>query len=140
MQMGGVMDSEGVFAAARSVRWYLPDLVGPDADRVDGALAELLAERWNDEGETRLRGVLQSSEGTSAFLEAVLDDAPHFRPPQVRPGAFKGGGYSSLPGNIGAVDAPMYRCPVGNDYDWWRQAVGTPIPVCPTHGRVLVRA
>jgi hypothetical protein len=134
------MGPEGVFAAARSVRWYLPDLVGPDADRVDGELSGLLAERWDEEVGARLRGLMESTEGTSAFLEAVLDDAPDFRPPQVRSGAFKGAAYSGLAGDIGAVNAPMYRCPVGNDYDWWRPAAGTPIPMCSTHRVVLVRA
>ncbi|WP_166351012.1 hypothetical protein [Phytoactinopolyspora limicola] len=133
------MGFEGVVAAARAVRWYLPELVGPVAGQIDETLAELLAEEWDEDVGVRLRQVMERAEGTSAFLEAVLDDTPDFRPPQVRSRTLKSDAYDGLPGLVGQVEAPMFHCPAG-DYDWWRPAVGTPIPKCPTHECMLVRA
>ena len=130
---------EGLLAAARGIRWFLPELVGPAAECVDAELAKLLTKAAESEDiEVRLREVLEHRQETSAFLYAVLDDAPDYRPPQARPATLKVGGYEPLPSQAGPIDVSKYRCPQG-DFDWYRQAVGIPIPVCPTHHCVLVR-
>ena len=36
---------EGLYAAARAIRWFLPDLIGPAAEEVDAEIAELLTRR-----------------------------------------------------------------------------------------------
>ena len=134
------MTAEGVQEAARNVRPYLSELVGPAAAEVDAQLAELLAaaEQGEDVG-TELRAALDSHEGTLAFLEAVLDDAPKYRPPQVQPSSLKGA-YSGLPGQTLPVEADKYRGPKLNDYVWYRPSVGVPVPECPTHHVLLVPA
>jgi hypothetical protein len=129
------MTDDGVRAAARSVRQFLPELVGPEAGRLDTAIAGLLADPGSDD---RLRRLLDRHEGTRAFLGAVLDDAPRFRPPQARPATTKDAGYSALPGRIGPLAAPRFRCPDGDDYDWWQLSVTDPVPACATHGCRLV--
>jgi hypothetical protein len=128
-----------VRAAARAVRQFLPDLVGPEeAGAADAEIAGLLNRpEGGRESLEQLREMLESQEGTAAFLDAVLDDAPHFRPPQVRPGAMRSFGYTGLPGIPGPVGG-MYSCPEG-DYDWWQLGDEQP-PLCPTHGCVLVLA
>jgi len=137
----GELSDEGVRAAARAVRQFLPDLVGPEeAGAVDAEIAGLLNRpEGGRESLEQLREMLENREGTAAFLDAVLDDDPHFRPPQVRPGGMKSFGYNPMAGNIGSVAAPKYYCPEGNDFDWW-QLGDEPRPLCPTHGCALVLA
>jgi len=130
------MTDVGVRAAARSVRQFLPELVGPEAEQLEAEIAGLLVEPG---GEDRLRRLLEQREGTRAFLGAVLDDAPEFRPPQARPSTKKdASGYNPLPGRVGSLRAPKFRCPVGDDYDWWRLSQTDSVPKCPTHGCELV--
>jgi hypothetical protein len=134
------MTDDGVWAAARAVRWFLPELIGADAKKIDAEIAALLAEgSGRDDVQRHLREVLERSEETSVFLEEVLGDTPEFRPPTARPRTMKDAAYKGLPGRSG-VRAPKFRCPVGNDYDWWQLAGEDPVPVCSTHGCVLVRA
>jgi hypothetical protein len=130
---------EGVLEAARAIRWYLADLVGPAAEEVDRQLAEALAVTagGGEDVEVRLRSLLNSYEGTRVFLEAVLEDAPEYRPPQVRPVFQRGLGYSPLPGEQGPIDADKFCCTYA-DYVWYRQGVGVPIPECDTHHVALV--
>jgi hypothetical protein len=135
----GELSDEGVRAAARSVRQFLPELVGAaEAGAVDAEIADLLNRpAGGRESLERLREVLESREGTAEFLDAVLDDDPRFRPPQVRPGATRSFGYTGLPGDPRYVGAPMYHCPEGNDYNYWQLEDEAP-PLCPTHRCVLV--
>lgn len=129
---------EGLRAAARGIRWFLPDLVGPAAQDVDAEIAQLLTRAGTDQqASQRLRTVLERNRRTQAFLRAVMEDAPDYRPPQVQPGIRRD--YHSLPGLPGEVPAPKYCCPNG-DFDWWRVEVGKRILVCPTHGCALVEA
>jgi hypothetical protein len=131
--------SDGVWEAARSVRYYLPQLLGPAADEVDKEIAEILtspADSGNDEA--RLREVLESQDETKAFLRAVLDDDPLYRPPQARRDVVKSPGFSPLPGQIEPPMPPRFRCPIANDYTWYQLSVGEEIEVCPAHGCVLV--
>ncbi|MCZ4587711.1 hypothetical protein O4328_29155 [Rhodococcus opacus] len=130
---------EGIWEAARSVRPYLVELVGPAvALAVDAELSELLTCTTGDEDiEHRLREVLDAREGTSVFLERVLDDLPVFRPPRVV--AAETTRFGGLPGQPLPVPADKFRCPQG-DYVWYRPEVGVPVPQCPTHGSPLASA
>jgi hypothetical protein len=131
---------EGVLEAARVIRWYLPELVGPAAEEVDLQLAGLLAAMAGGEDvKVRVRAVLEGHVGTRVFLEAVLEDAPEYRPPQVKSGSHRTAGYSPLPGDPGPIPADKFYCPDG-DYVWYQQAVGVPVPECKTHHRALVPA
>lgn len=133
------MSTEGVTEAARSVRPYLAELVGPAAAEIDGRLATLLAAAAaGADVEADLQELLESHEGTAVYLEAVLDDPPGFRPPQVQISPARAD-YSGLPGESLPVAADRYVCPVLADYVWYRPSVGVPVPACPTH-RVLLTA
>lgn len=123
---------EGVLEAARAVRPYLAEFVGPSvATDVDAELAGLLAAAaGGDDVEDRLRAVLEAREATSVFLERVLEDAPNFRPPQVVSELTRR--YIDLPGEPPPVPADKFCCPHG-DYVWYRPEVGVPVPHCQTH-------
>jgi hypothetical protein len=123
---------EGVWEAARSVRPYLVELLGPAGGaEVDAELARLLARAPGGEDvEGRLRAVLEAHEATSVFLERVLEDAPQFRPPRVVSAHRRR--YSGLPGPSSPVPADKFRCPHG-DFVWYRPEVGVPVEPCPTH-------
>jgi hypothetical protein len=128
---------EGVREAACAIRWYLPELVGPAAAELDSQLTGLLAAAAGEDVGVQMRALLDGREATHVFLEAVLEDAPNYRPPQVRSGAHRGPGYSALPGSHGPVDVDKFCCPEG-DYVWYQQAVGVPVPSCPTHGPLVL--
>jgi hypothetical protein len=134
------MEAKGVLEAARAVRPYLPELVGPDAGRADRRIADLLAAAGlGEDVAAELWSVLTGTEAIAAFVVEVLDDAPYYRPPEWQPSNPRGGGLEHLPGPAGPVQhAGKYACPQG-DYVWYRAAVGTPVPQCPTHGSILVR-
>jgi hypothetical protein len=124
--------SSGVREAARSVRPYLPSLLGPSAAaEVDAQLAILLAAE-DTNAEQKLRSVLEQRDATNEFLERVLDDAPDFRPPQAFSAATRGG-FANLPGHQGpGPAADKFCCPHG-DYVWYRLEVGVDVAHCPTH-------
>jgi hypothetical protein len=136
---GGVV-SEGVWEAARSVRFFLPSMLGPVAEEVDKELAEILTEaRESRDGEARLREVLGGRDETKAFLRAVLADEPHYRPPQRRRDDVRSPGFGPLPGQPEPPPPPRFRCPLGNDFTWYRLSVAAAVPECPTHGCLLVQ-
>lgn len=125
--------------AARAVRPYLAALTGPRAGALDAKLAQgLAASHAGQDATAFLRTVLESDDVTSAFLEAVLADAPKHRPPDLQPANPRGApadtGMQLPPGDVGPVlHAGKWACPLG-DYVWYRPAIGTPVPPCPTHG------
>lgn len=128
----------GVLEAARAIRPYLPDLVGPASDRVDREIAILLAAEGRGEDiANQMRALLDADEVTADFVAEVLDDAPHYRPPDRQPDTLRG--VQRLPGDVGPVlHAGRFACPHG-DYVWYRPAVSVSTPPCPTHGAGLVR-
>jgi hypothetical protein len=140
------MDDEGLLEAARSIRHYLPDLVGPAADQLDRQVAELLATAGRGENTTAaLRSLLNSNSVTKNFVAKVLADAPHYRPHDLQPDYLRTGGMQPPPGTIGlpgpggpVLHAGKYSCPHG-DYVWYRSAVGVPVKGCPTHHCPLTR-
>lgn len=128
-----------MWAAARAIRVYLPDLVGLAAARLmDTDLAEILnADPDAPDATQRLRALLESTEATAAFLDGVLADPPDFRPLRVRSGALRG--YSAPAGNPDPPFPDRYVCPVKGDSIWYRDPSNATIPVCPTHGCPLVK-
>ncbi|HLM89367.1 MAG: hypothetical protein ACLPN6_31160 [Streptosporangiaceae bacterium] len=139
------VDREGLLEAARAIRPYLPDLVGPAADQVDHEIAELLAAHGRgDNVIPALWSLLARHAATRDFVTEVLADEPHYRPPGLQPGyqcpAERGTpGTHLIAGNVGPVHVGKYLCPK-DDYIWYRPAVGVTVPLCPTHGRDLIRA
>ncbi|MBL7500866.1 hypothetical protein I6A84_04030 [Frankia sp. CNm7] len=131
----------GVVEAARAIRPYLADLIGPRAAAdLDRQLADALDDQRDMPGQVRqLRDLLDTRDTTRWFLTEVLADSPDFRPPyeQTR--------YQRTPrgadpiGNPGAIRADRYACPHG-DYVWYRPDVATPVPACPTHHVALDRS
>jgi hypothetical protein len=115
-----------VVEAARAIRGYLPDLLdGPDAVSVDAALAAVLGSSSPDG--VRILEVLRLRPATRDWLVAFLETG---LPPDLAPPTEKA--FAPLPGSGGHVDATRYRCPVADDYIWYRRSVGLPVPRCPT--------
>ncbi len=129
-------DDRGVLEAARAIRPYLAELVGPAAAGVlDREIAELLDEPAD--AAARLSTVLHRNEDTGWFLDRVLADRPSYRPPyhqSVLPRDVPGPA-----GEIGRIEAERYACPEG-DYVWYRPDVGTRVPECPDHHLPLTRS
>jgi hypothetical protein len=120
---------EGVLEAARAVRPFLLELVGPGAHDLDDELADLLAAAMRGaDVEDELRAAFGRHEGTSVFLERVLQDAPDYRPPVE---LVSRGDYDSLPGTSPVGLGMKFRCPFG-DYVWYRLQIGERPPDCPT--------
>lgn len=129
----------GVWAAARAIRVYLPDLIGAiEAQQMDTALAGILnADPADPDATQQLRVLLESTEATAAFLDGVLADRPQYRPLRVRVGGVRG--YTGPPGNPDPAFPDRYICPVNNDFVWYRNPPNATIPPCPSHGCLLVR-
>jgi hypothetical protein len=134
----GTVD-DGVVEAARAIRPYLDDLIGPRAAAsLDRQLADQLASpAASAEQVRRLRKLLDAHADTRWFLTEALIDRPHFRPPYQQPHYLRRTGGPL--GDPAPVDAPRYACPQG-DYVWYRPDVGSAIPRCPTHHITLARS
>jgi hypothetical protein len=141
-------DDAGVLEAARAIRPYLTELVGPAAaDRLDRHLADLLTGA-PDEPNTivTLRALLDEHKDTRWFLTEALADAPQYRPPYQQPrylrprrGSPSPAGSSSLAGDPAFISAPRYSCPYGDYVVWYEPEVDSPIPDCQTHHVPLTR-
>jgi hypothetical protein len=130
-------DDEGVLEAARAIRPYLADLVGPTvADRLDRRIADLLTGAEEQAIPAALLSLLEEQQDTAWFLGRVLDDRPRYRPPYVQGGPARD--IASPAGDLGGIEADRYACPLG-DYVWYRPDVGTEVPACPDHRIPLVR-
>lgn len=139
---------ERILETARSIRPYLPELVGPGASEFDRQLVELIKAapvRASDQDEdadralaARVLALLTSTPATHAWAATVLADEEQL-PPQVRRlrsrTAAAEGGYASLPNPHGgdAVAAQKYVCPVDGAFVWWRISAGDPVRTCPDH-------
>lgn len=127
---------DGVLEAARAIRPYLRDLVGPaEAGTFDRRIGDLLTGPA-DRAATALRALLEGHEDTAWFLDRVLADRPLYRPPYQQTIAQRD--ITRPAGDPGGIGADRYICPTG-DYVWYRPDVGTRIPNCPDHGVALVR-
>ena len=136
---------EVVLDVARSIRPYLPGLVGEDASRLDQRLVVLLGQaRDGADVEEAVLGLLGESPATHAWAAAVLGDERHL-PPDLQDRAVRSGdkaGYSPLANPHGGdpVDAERYVCPADGAYAWWRTSTGQEVPDCPDHPGVRLVA
>jgi hypothetical protein len=132
-------DDDGVFEAARAVRPYLSELLGPDeAVTANRALAAALTDTSGEAAAAeRIRVVLGGHPDTAWFLRRVLNDRPLYRPPYQQPLVTRG--ITGPAGDPGFVPADRYVCPE-SDYTWYRPDVGTPVPQCPDHHVALIRS
>jgi len=119
-----------LLTTARTVRGFLTDLLGPaEAARIDALLAGALARAAAGEDvEEELAAALGQRPDVLSLATSILADPDH-RPPQVRAVWLSGDGEP--------VDAHRFVC-AGGDYIWYRLDIGQRVPVCPTHGTVLV--
>ncbi|MFF9090956.1 hypothetical protein ACF1BE_32190 [Streptomyces sp. NPDC014991] len=133
------MDQD-IIDVARTIRFYLPELVSDKADAYDNEIKDLLARAHEgvDVGD-EIMAVLTRS-GVKEWVIRVFEDEYH-RPPvllprdrgagyQPPPGA---GGYQSPPGKPTPVLSDKYECPVDRNYVWYRPSVGFPVPDCKDH-------
>ena len=127
------MSDERVLEVARAIRPYLTELLGPNAEQVDGELAALLARSRgddDDEVEGLILDCLMRNRATHDWAARFLME----RGPDQAAGAERG--YSPLAGQGEPVRAPRFVCPKG-DYVWYRHSVGQDPPTCPTHRLAL---
>lgn len=116
---------EDVLECARSIRPFLPELLGAEATRIDQQLADLLAQLQAGEAvDIQILELLKSNPDTFQWIREFLGTKSVSR------------GYERLPGGSGAVSAQKYICPQG-DYIWYRRSAGISVPVCPTHGELI---
>ena len=114
-------DPEEVLECARSIRPFLPELLGTEAEPFDRQLAELLAQaNPGQQVDDQILELLKSHAKTRQWAAEFLSPKEVTR------------GFDRLPGNMGSVSAQKYVCPQG-DYVWYRRSVGIPIPICPSH-------
>jgi hypothetical protein len=120
-----VFKPEDVLEGTRSIRPYLPDLLGTEAEEVDRQLAELL-EKANTEQKVdqQILEILKSRPKTRNWMAEFLSPKQQSK------------GWQQLPGSSGAVSARKYVCPQG-DYVWYRRSAGILVPSCPTHGNLI---
>jgi hypothetical protein len=112
MEMIGAVDDErGLLEAARLIRPFLPDLVGPAAAELDRQIGEFLAAASRGENVAQaLWSLLASDEVTSEFVTEVLADAPLYRLPiELRPEglAVRDPGIQPWPADAGTADAAI---------------------------------
>ncbi|MEH2214063.1 hypothetical protein [Nostoc sp.] len=121
-------EPDDILEAGRSIRPFLPELLGNDAVQVDKQLAELLAQaKAGQEVDKQILEILKSQPDTRNWIAEFLSEK------QVSKG------FEPLPGKGQAISAQKYICPQG-DYVWYRRIVGATIPICPTHGVLLIPA
>ncbi|GAA1261301.1 hypothetical protein GCM10009665_58830 [Kitasatospora nipponensis] len=128
---------EAILDALRTIRGYLPNLVGAaEAAEIDRELADLLARPPLDTATVVARGleVLQRHNATLEWAATYLDSG---YPPDIRALIEQRERYAGLPGQGDPPPAARrYRCPNG-DYVRWRRGAEVLRP-CPTHHLPLV--
>jgi hypothetical protein len=129
---------EKVLDVARSIRPYLPSLVGERAGEIDGRLQRLLQEASSGHDvEEEILVVLRSAPETHDWAAGMLGDEEGL-PPELQ--ATRMADFSGLPGTGEPVDAVRYVCPVDRAFAWWQTFVGDLVPDCPDHpGTKLIR-
>lgn len=132
-------DDDGVLEAARAIRPYLRDLIGPTAAGITDQRigAELTGSADRAVMVSRLRALLEEQPDTAWFLGRVLADKPLYRPPYHQQAPLRR--MVSPAGDPGLVRADRYLCPRG-DYAWYQPEVGAPVPECPAHHLPLARS
>ncbi len=124
-----VFKPEDVLEGARSIRFFLPELLEDDAVQVDSQLAELLAQaKAGQQVHEQILELLKSYPDTYNWMAEFLSEK------QVSKG------FEKLAGQGQAISAQKYICPEKNDYTWYRRVIGETIPICPTHRVLLIPA
>ncbi|MFC6084126.1 hypothetical protein [Sphaerisporangium aureirubrum] len=129
--------------AARTIRPYLPSLIGetaPDVDRKICALLEAARSGKSVDGE--LAELFRSSRKLYVWKEKMLADNRR-RPPELQGSGEgeprRGGTGAVLDGDGDAYDAQKYVCPRDGNYVYWRQSLGDQVPPCPDDNSLLKR-
>lgn len=123
-----VFEHEMILEGARSIRPFLPELLGDDAGPVDHQVAKLLAQaKAGQETHEQILELLKSYPETRTWMAEFLGETRSVK------------GFEELPGQGQAISASKYRCPE-DDYTWFRRVVGETVPKCPTHGVLLIPA
>ncbi|NET34884.1 MAG: hypothetical protein F6K19_23150 [Cyanothece sp. SIO1E1] len=123
-----MIQPEDILEGARSIRPYLPELVGNEYLKLDQKVASLLNQA--NQGQPvhdLLLDLLKSYQATYNWMAEFLGPQQNSK------------GFEQLPGSSGLTSALKYTCPY-NDYTWFRRTIGSPIPTCPTHQIQLVLA
>jgi hypothetical protein len=125
IKMTHEFDAETVLEGARSIRPHLPALLGDRAPQVDARVADLLAQA--KDGQTvdkEILALLKHEQSTYYWIAEYLSSDSVTK------------GFAPLPGKSGPITAPKFVCPEG-DYVWYQRSAGTPVPDCPTHGKLI---
>lgn len=129
------MDQD-IIDVARTIRFYLPELVSDKADAYDNEIKDLLAQAREgvDVGD-EIMAVLTRS-GVKEWVIRVFEDEYH-RPPVLLPRDRGTPGAPLYEGQASLVTTPVlsdkYECPVDRNYVWYRPSVGYSIPDCKDH-------
>lgn len=127
---------QNLLDVARTVRAFLPALVGSEAAAFDEELRALLTlASSGKEVDEELLGVLLRSAAIRTWAAQVLEDEQH-RPPEMQPVTERG--LRPFTGTGTPADAQRYTCPVDDNYVWYRPFVGIPVRICPDHEVPLV--
>jgi hypothetical protein len=122
-----------ILDAARALRAYLPELVGPDrAAPLDRELAELLERPGDEDVPDRLAAIFEREERVHVWVaEYFTYGAPGDVAETER--------VASLPGVPRPPGPERYACAHG-DFVFYRRTVAALVPECPTHRTALVLA
>ncbi|MBV9024938.1 MAG: hypothetical protein JO362_14385 [Streptomycetaceae bacterium] len=137
------MTDDEVRRVTALVRSYLPELLGPKAERLDRELALVLNDSSGVNGSRgpdaadALMSLLIGESAVHRWVAAVLE-SPELLPPQVRRARDRQ--YQELPGAGEQVPSERFRCPAGDDYEWYRMSLAQPVKECPTHHVLLIPA
>lgn len=127
------MTPEDIFETARTIRPYLPDLIGSEAETVDNTLVDLLTKA--DAGnpvDNLILELLAERDATRKWAREFLQDK--VPPPVTR-------SYNPLAGSVSQINADTFVCKMdGCDYVWYRPKQGIEPPNCPKHEIQLVPA
>ncbi len=113
-------DFHAVLAIALAVRPELTDLLGREAgQQMQQQLDDLLHQA-------------QAGENVATSIWELLTDtkATRQRVSQFQLATPKA--FNELPGAISPIAAPKFKCPQC-DYEWWRDRIGRPTPLCKIH-------
>jgi hypothetical protein len=127
------MSQLNILEAAKTIRQFLPTLLGSEASEVDQQLADLIIRCQAGETlENQITSLLASHNDTKRWM---LEHKEVFSTNATR--GLGGEQNHQLPG-VAFVSAPRYVCPEG-DYIWHHIDSSDPIPICPTHNCPLRR-
>lgn len=130
-----MFQTEVILEGARTIRSYLPELVGAEAETIDSQLASLLARSEKEEKTDNLiLDLLAQHKATKKWMRDYLNAAS----PTARLDVLRA--YSRPGGDPSPIPAQRYVCPVDANVVWFKQFEGEEILICKDHGCQLVPA